>query len=80
MTDGFSLAALKTYVINALAAAALVAGGATVVQGKVDNARQDEQLNQTERALQAIPEIQKDVRETRIMVERMDAQNDRPRN
>ena len=55
------LSALKDHLIQAVAAAALLGGGAALVDAKVDNARQDEQLKA---ASEILPEIQKDVRET----------------
>ena len=80
MTDGgFSFAALKSYLINALAAAALLGGGATVIDAKVTNARQDAEITATAEALKAIPEIQKDVRETRDTVIRLEAQQGKDR-
>nr|WP_294850020.1 hypothetical protein [uncultured Sphingomonas sp.] len=66
-----ALSGLKDHLIQAAATAALLATGATVVSSKIDNARQDVQL---EAAMRALPEIQKDVKETREVVIRLEAQ------
>ena len=68
------LSALKDHLIQAVAAAALLGGGAALVDAKVDNARQDEQLKA---ASEILPEIQKDVRETRDAVIRLEAKGER---
>lgn len=71
-----NLPALKDHLIQALATAALLGGGAAVVDAKVDNARQDVELKA---AAEILPEIQKDVRETREVVIRLEAKQERQR-
>jgi hypothetical protein len=71
-----SAAALKDHLIQALATAALLGGGATVIQSKVDNARQDTELASQRQAMEAIPEIQKDVRATREDIAAMKARQE----
>lgn len=68
-----SAAALKDHLIQAIATAALLGGGATIIDSKVDNARQDTELAAQREALRALPEIQKDVRATREDVAAMKA-------
>jgi hypothetical protein len=72
-----SLSTLKDHLIQALATAALLGGGATIVQSKVDNARQDAAITAQQAAMSAIPEIQKDVKATREAVIRLEAKQEK---
>lgn len=69
-----SLGALKDHLLQAIATAAVLGGGATLISTKVDNARQDQQLDALTKTL---PEIQKDVRATREGVIRLEAKQER---
>lgn len=69
-----SLAALKDHLMSAAATAALLGTGTAVVTSTITNARQDVQL---EAAMKALPEIQKDVKETREVVIRLEAKQEK---
>jgi len=69
-----NLGALKDHLITAVTTAAVLGGGSTLVGLKINDARQDEQI---EAAAKALPEIQKDVRATRDAVIRLEAKQEK---
>lgn len=64
-----TLAEFRDHVVQALAVAALVGGGATLIDAKVDNARQDSEIAAASKLL---PKIEEDVRITRETVIRLE--------
>lgn len=68
------LTALKDHLLTAIATSAILGGGSMLVSAKIDNARQDQQL---EAATKTLPEIQKDVRATRDAVIRLEAKQEK---
>jgi signal transduction histidine kinase len=69
-----SLGGLKDHILQAIATAAVLGGGATLISTKVENAQQAEQLTTLTKTL---PEIQKDVRATREAVIRLEARQEK---
>lgn len=68
------MASLREYVINAVAGAAAIGAGTSIISSAVTNARQDEQIRASAVIL---PEIQKDVRATREAVIRLEAKQEK---
>lgn len=64
-----ALTALKEHIITAIATSALLGGGTMLVTTKLNDARQDTQI---EALTKTLPEIQADVRATREAVIRIE--------
>ena len=67
------LADLRDHVITAVSTAALLGGATTLVTTNTTSARHDERIKRVEDAVDAIPAMQKDLRETREGIIRMEA-------
>jgi hypothetical protein len=67
------LSALKDHLMTAIATSAVLGGGTMLISTKINDARQDQQI---ETALAALPEIQKDTRATREAVIRLSTQEE----
>lgn len=65
-------AALKERLIEAVAAAALLGGGAQLVSNTVDNATQDTRIERLEKLDERLDDIATDVSETRETVVRLE--------
>lgn len=68
-----TLQALKDHLITAVSTAALLGGATTLVSTNITSARHDERIKRVEEAVEAIPAMQKDLRETREGIIRMEA-------
>jgi chaperonin cofactor prefoldin len=64
---------IRDHLIQSIAAATLLGGGAMLVNGSVDNAKQDTRIERLERLDDRLETIQKDVSETRETVARLEA-------
>jgi hypothetical protein len=69
-----NLSAIKEHLVTAITTAAVLGGGSTLIGLKINDARQDEQI---EAAAQMLPQIQKDVKETHDAVIRLEAQREK---
>lgn len=63
---------LKDHLINAVAAAAVLGGGSTIVLNKLDIARHDERISQVERLGTNIEGLRGELRETSRKLDRLD--------
>lgn len=73
-SDMINFSAIKDHLITAVSTAAVLGGGSTLIGLKINDAKQDQQI---EAAARALPEIQKDVRATRDAVIRLEAKQEK---
>lgn len=64
---------IRDHVVQSIAAAAILGGGALVFNGTVDNAKQDARIERVERMDARLESIEKNVSETRESVARLEA-------
>lgn len=64
---------IREHVVQSIAAAALLGGGALVFNGTIENAKQDARLERVEKQDARLENIEKNVSETREAVARLEA-------
>jgi hypothetical protein len=67
------LSAIKDRLIEAVAAAALLGGGAQIITNTVDNAKQDTRIERVEKVDERLEQMQDDLTVTREAVVRLEA-------